>query len=1484
MQKKKILASILSLVMMLSLVIPQNILAFDDTAQNAVSANRAKMSYIYLGKTNAITTPPTATTAQPIPGSDLADDDPAKIKTGDFVWIGVQFSGLSKVRDLFDSDKANSGQGGLMAMSLSVTYDNEYLQFLTNVGGLFTNTVAKNYPCNNGNAEKCMYLMTPTSENYNPNYSEKLALTAGAESSNIKDAFQSIQLDTSYSGYMGDDEEDSKVPRMFHDGTAGLGATLGDAPVLVATFAFKVRKDIPAGRKVIQGNNGGERFALTTGYKDPENMVQWIADQTETSDNSNENLKNYFDLVDTTGAYDVNKAGLVDLFPADNSTKIPVKTSVDGTVTDTDKKVSITEDNTKKKFSEIKSLLGTNPTKPGHTFSGWSLSDNGTVLGDNDEITFNLADATAGKTFYAVFTKDKVNYTAADFTVSDNTVTYNKAAQKPTVALKSGVGGTITNVYVGAAAGSAAATQTNQGTYKVFVDVTGDTDHNNATKLEVGTFTINKLEVSIAIANKTTDYTGSAIAVDEPTVTTTTGTSVSWADTGCSLKYMQNNKDANHTDAGTYNVVVSGLNANYSLKSGTGTGTLTINPKAITATLTTPADKLYTGQTQKAVTANVTGATLTPGTDYDISYKQNGADADPKNAGTYNVAFVLKNNNYSIASAPTGTYTIAAKPLNPTLVVTVSQNNAQSGPYTLTDVAATITNSDKVGNDTVNVTVSGTIAEADIKAGGNGKTVNNPTYKVDNTNYVIGTASVTANVTNLPVANDLDADTKAKLANQTMKASDANNTNDYLITKLANLPTTGQSNIAGNDGKVNIAWTVDKTYDAKGTKYTYTGKVTAADPSKITASISDITVEVTVTPVEVTKPTIAAITVKKGDPAPTLPVSGKVTVEGTDVNYTIAWVDASGTAVTELKTDEAIDPAVTYTGTVTYTDAPAWMTVPDTAKTVTLSYAVTEKDKTAIAKIEVADVTTDAYTVKDSTLDELKDMLPAKLEPKNADGTNVTDESGAAVFFTAGTDFTWEAAESETIDPKGKEYTFTAKFADTVTAAYTLPADPVTGKVIVTPVKAVVNKDLGTKRVKKGAKIESIADIGLNDKATITLDPAVAGAPVEYAVTNWTAPSTVTDITTMTSKTGKYEFTGTIDFTSAPWLTVDAGDDAVIQTVQVYTSGGGGGGGSSVGLTLSGTTAEGLVGDKVKIDAKVTGSTSKPTWKSSDEKVATVDNEGNIVMVGEGTATVTVTVAGVSKTVKVTVGKPEATPTPTPTSTPLIKNNLKPYASGYDGDVFLPENNITRAELATMIARLINGDDIADGAYRASFSDIADDAWYNKYVGYLESFGVLDGYDEDGIMVFKPEQTITRAEMATVITRAQRFAIDNSDSTFWDVENDYWAKNYITTLANKGIITGYADGSFGATNPLTRAEAVVIINRLLEPSTPVVTFMPVDISGHWAENEIILSVNERQVNGTEVEATPEPEEMPVPEATTNPEAEVTAEPTATPAA
>lgn len=398
-------------------------------------------------------------------------------------------------------------------------------------------------------------------------------------------------------------------------------------------------------------------------------------------------------------------------------------------------------------------------------------------------------------------------------------------------------------------------------------------------------------------------------------------------------------------------------------------------------------------------------------------------------------------------------------------------------------------------------------------------------------------------------------------------------------------------------------------------------------------------------------------------------------------------------------------------------------------------------------------------------------------------------------------------------------------------------------------------------------------------------------SPLAEIYTNETSATSDNDINTkiLTAKPSKFKAYFT-DLAGKTAITYPFTLSTETTLYMSQTAGGGGGGGNSVSIKLDKDTVSGVVGDKIKVTATVTGSTAKPTWTSSNKDVATVDENGNITLVGKGTATVKVKVNGIVKNIPVTVKEATATPTPVPTvkptEAPVINTEYtKPYASGYDDGSFLPNNNITRGELAAMIARLSYGDDLPDGMYQASFPDVDSDAWFNKYIGYLEDKDVLSGY-EDG--TFRPMDTITRGEISAVIARAQRYDLISYNGIFTDVTENDWAKDNIETLADKNIVSGYEDGTFGPYSPLTRAEAVAIINRVLVESTPIVTFTPNDIAGHWAEADILLAVNERMVGANAVVPTVTPEETVAPEKTVTPEETVAPEkttaPEATPAA
>ena len=146
------------------------------------------------------------------------------------------------------------------------------------------------------------------------------------------------------------------------------------------------------------------------------------------------------------------------------------------------------------------------------------------------------------------------------------------------------------------------------------------------------------------------------------------------------------------------------------------------------------------------------------------------------------------------------------------------------------------------------------------------------------------------------------------------------------------------------------------------------------------------------------------------------------------------------------------------------------------------------------------------------------------------------------------------------------------------------------------------------------------------------------------------------------------------------------------------------------------------------------------------------------------------------------------------------------YIKGFADGTFRPNNKITRAEAAVMIARLMSGGDNFANA-STPYSD-ANNKWYSGAVNYVSQKGIIKGY---GNHKFMPERNITRAEFVKMISNYLNEEVDQK-SGFRDVEN-HWAKDDIDILTDKGYIKGYPSGHFKPDNYITRAEAVKILNE-----------------------------------------------------------------------
>ena len=157
------------------------------------------------------------------------------------------------------------------------------------------------------------------------------------------------------------------------------------------------------------------------------------------------------------------------------------------------------------------------------------------------------------------------------------------------------------------------------------------------------------------------------------------------------------------------------------------------------------------------------------------------------------------------------------------------------------------------------------------------------------------------------------------------------------------------------------------------------------------------------------------------------------------------------------------------------------------------------------------------------------------------------------------------------------------------------------------------------------------------------------------------------------------------------------------------------------------------------------------------------------------------------------------------------------YIVGYGNGEVRPQNNITRAEVATIFFRLLT-DDVRDENLTKTnrYSDVAATSWYNTAVSTLSSMGIITGYP-DG--TFRPNAAITRAEFAAIAARFDHDG-DKTAAKFSDIAS-HWAKDEISIAYNNGWITGYPNGTFGPQRDITRAETMTLVNRVLnrQPET-----------------------------------------------------------------
>ena len=173
--------------------------------------------------------------------------------------------------------------------------------------------------------------------------------------------------------------------------------------------------------------------------------------------------------------------------------------------------------------------------------------------------------------------------------------------------------------------------------------------------------------------------------------------------------------------------------------------------------------------------------------------------------------------------------------------------------------------------------------------------------------------------------------------------------------------------------------------------------------------------------------------------------------------------------------------------------------------------------------------------------------------------------------------------------------------------------------------------------------------------------------------------------------------------------------------------------------------------------------------------------------------------------------RPSASSTSKPT---LNTGDHYAYVMGYPDGTVRPNGSITRAEVSAILFRLLS-DKTRDEYFttESSFTDVKAGAWYNNSIATLEKAGVIVDTAKGG--AFRPNEAITRAELAAMLAQFSD-AKPVKGVKFSDVPAEHWAYEAIAIAAKMGWIEGYPDGTFRPDATITRAEMMTLVNRALE--------------------------------------------------------------------
>lgn len=187
---------------------------------------------------------------------------------------------------------------------------------------------------------------------------------------------------------------------------------------------------------------------------------------------------------------------------------------------------------------------------------------------------------------------------------------------------------------------------------------------------------------------------------------------------------------------------------------------------------------------------------------------------------------------------------------------------------------------------------------------------------------------------------------------------------------------------------------------------------------------------------------------------------------------------------------------------------------------------------------------------------------------------------------------------------------------------------------------------------------------------------------------------------------------------------------------------------------------------------------------------------------------------------------------------PALKKNPKAYINGISENLFAPDDYITRAEIAVMIDRITA--DRRSAQHASPFNDVKENDWFYSSVVSLAVKGIIDGYENGD---FKPQSYISRAELSEILSKFIYDEYSGAGESYLDMDNKAWFYVPVSKMISKGYITGYDDNTIRPAQAVTRAEAVTIINRMLNLTYSDTAESPFrDLkTTHWAYKEIMAA-------------------------------------------